>query len=377
MGLFNRLLSLHGGHKPLEDFFTEIVVHLFATSQETLLAWLQHLQVVPPHIYSEIHISTQQIFDPLHDQFHGSRFDILIELFDDPYRDWIVIESKIGSSEGPNQLRRYAELLAAQESLRDRILIYITREFDPKKQEEILEGLPSVRFKQTRWHTFYNFLHKQPRTELIAEIIHFMEDHGMAQSNQFSAADILALSNLQKVYSLMNASLDDEVRVKLQAVTGGVVKFTNADHVRLHRRYYLWAWPAKDWWCGIGFSLPTEGIQEYPALALQLEIAAYARPEARQALTTAMQEISGSPQWSTYNLTLAKAWSGMYQSRSLKAILSEENHVTAIKTIFFELISELSNIRQQYPHLPWGQGQPAVIESSADEGSFPQDNYAT
>lgn len=34
MSLFSRLLKLHGGIIPLEDFFTELVAHLFSTNKE-------------------------------------------------------------------------------------------------------------------------------------------------------------------------------------------------------------------------------------------------------------------------------------------------------------------------------------------------------
>ena len=36
MSLFSRLLKLHAGSIPLEDFFTELVAHLFSTNKEIL-----------------------------------------------------------------------------------------------------------------------------------------------------------------------------------------------------------------------------------------------------------------------------------------------------------------------------------------------------
>lgn len=199
MSLFNRLLSLHGGNRPLEDFFTEIVAHLFTTSPETLFAWIDSLGLIDTGKYSESYVSTQRAFDPLPNAFSGSRPDMLIEASDGHQQAWVVIESKIGSSERPEQLRGYAELLAAQPDLGDRWLIYITREYDPKKEHKILAGLPSVQFIQMRWHSFYIFLQQQPPTILTNEICQFMEEHGMAQSNQFTAADILTLSNLHNI----------------------------------------------------------------------------------------------------------------------------------------------------------------------------------
>ena len=37
MSLFDRLLKLHNGNTPLEDFFTELVAHLFITNKGILV----------------------------------------------------------------------------------------------------------------------------------------------------------------------------------------------------------------------------------------------------------------------------------------------------------------------------------------------------
>ena len=70
-----------------------------------------------------------------------------------------MIESKIGSGEGQEQLRRYAEHLDKLTGVDGKALLYITRDYDPKDLGEILTGLDdNTRFKQLRWHDFYRFL---------------------------------------------------------------------------------------------------------------------------------------------------------------------------------------------------------------------------
>jgi hypothetical protein len=156
MGLFSRLLRLHTASVPLEDFFTEVVAHLFTTSPQTCLEWIERAQLSDSK-YDQVHVSTQYVLDPLEHYIIGSRPDMLIELSDKQNTDAILIESKIGSREGSEQLRRYAELLHAMPDIKGKTLVYITRDFDPKSREEILTNLGggSVRFVQLRWHDFY------------------------------------------------------------------------------------------------------------------------------------------------------------------------------------------------------------------------------
>jgi hypothetical protein len=243
MGLFSRLLKLN-----LEDFFTEIVAHLFRVSHETLFSWIEYLNLLDTSRYTEPpHVWTQSGFGPLGHHSVGTRFDILIELSDGSCSDWIAIESKISSREMPDQLRRYAEILAAKEDIRERILLYITRDDDPKDESSVLQGIESAaRFKQLRWYMFYNFLQSRPRnvsTEmLVNEIVKFMEEKRMAQSNQFTAVDILTLSNLPRAFNLMNETMGEEVKSKFRDVLGFVPRGRPYSHLQWSSRYLLTAW---------------------------------------------------------------------------------------------------------------------------------------
>jgi hypothetical protein len=260
MGLFSRLLklhSLHPGTTPLEDFFTEIVAHLFDVSHETLFSWIEEYLKLDTSRYTEPpHIWTQSGSEPLGHHSVGTRFDILIELSDGSCSDWIAIESKISAREGPDQLGRYTEVLAAKENSRERILLYITRDYDPKDESSILQGLEStVRFKQLRWYEFHDFLQSRPRdasTEmLVNEIVKFMEENRMAQSNQFTAVDVLTLSNLSNVLSLMDETMGGDVRSTIKDVLGFVPRGRPYSH--LESSGYLLIARLDGWECGLGY----------------------------------------------------------------------------------------------------------------------------
>jgi hypothetical protein len=74
-----------------------------------------------------------------------------------------MVESKIGSGEGQDQLRRYSEHLEGMAGFDGKTLLYVTRGYDRKDPKEIFVSLSGdVRFKQLRWHDFYRLLHSVP-----------------------------------------------------------------------------------------------------------------------------------------------------------------------------------------------------------------------
>lgn len=98
--------------------------------------------------------------------------------------DVVIVESKIGSKEGQEQLRRYAEHLEEMADFGGKTLAYITRAYDPADPDKVLSGLgEDVRFVQLRWHDFYRSLQKAAEQDaLVEEVMAFMEEQGMARS---------------------------------------------------------------------------------------------------------------------------------------------------------------------------------------------------
>jgi hypothetical protein len=107
----------------------QVFAHLLSTYPELCLAWLNESGVLPLNEkYSRIRVTTQRPFGALEDHRYASRPDVVIELsegfstegVDDdrsdeapvPPTDVVFIESKVGSREGHDQLRRYAEHLS-------------------------------------------------------------------------------------------------------------------------------------------------------------------------------------------------------------------------------------------------------------------------
>ncbi len=191
--LLGRLLRLFPESVPLEDLFTEAVAHLFETRPQLCLAWLKEAGLLSPTHAARVdegyvRVVSQKPFASLEHHSVASRPDLLIEVYwspdeilaeDETVADVIMVESKIGSGEGQEQLRRYAEHLDKMTNVGSKLLVYITRGYDPKNPNEILSGLgENIRFEQLRWHDFYRFLRTLQTAEkdaLVKEVVAFME----------------------------------------------------------------------------------------------------------------------------------------------------------------------------------------------------------
>jgi len=352
--IFRRLLSLYPETVPLEDYFTEIIAHLFSIQPELFLSWFEQLGILDQQSLVDIRIVTQHSMDALEHHEFSSRFDLLIELDDGIQVDWVVIESKLGSTEGPNQLRRYAEHLANNSAIRHGILVFITRDYEPKNREIILDNLPLNRviFVQLRWNDFYHFLRRQQSSAFIKEVLGFMKELQMNHSNQFTATDIVALSGLKKVYGLMQATLNEEVKSRFKEITGINPLLTDVNQLQ-NNRYFLWAWPTPDWWIGIGFSFASDEGNEYPTVRLQLEVSTRAKPMSRHQIIEAMRAIANRAEWRSYNLSTTRAWSGVLREHSLRTVLGSDDHVIGTRKICLALLEEVREIKQQFLYLPW------------------------
>ncbi|MHC5938220.1 PD-(D/E)XK nuclease family protein [Nostoc sp.] len=361
MSLFTNLLNLHSGNKPREDFFTEIVAYFLSLNNDILLDWLKHHSIISDDNYSSINISTQQKHQALAIHTEDSRLDIVVELSTALSTDVIFIESKIGAKDGKNALRKYADILSNFPNVRHRILIYITRDYDPKPKEEINKnyfGLsPKVNFFQLRWYQFHAFLKKRTTDILAKEILIFMENNRMSQNNQFSSIDLLTMVNFNKTLNLMEATLSEEIRDKFAENFGNVTRkqTTSLTQFRAKSRYIIYThfagWNA---WCGLGyFDLNPDILTDYPSLGILLEVSpGFVN---RQQIIESMRKVINEQPiiWGHSNLYKSQEWSSIFYRKSLQYFLSTEDHLFAIKSFFLESIDELKKIQNSYFDFPW------------------------
>src|SRR4051794_19951098 len=122
MSLFRELQRLYRPDRfQLEDFHTEIVAQVLRNSSTLTLEWLGGIGVTGLKNADHIQIATQEEFARLEGHSTASRPDITIRLVARGKTELIFIESKLPSTQGYDQLQRYAEHLHAAQQ-RERIV---------------------------------------------------------------------------------------------------------------------------------------------------------------------------------------------------------------------------------------------------------------
>ncbi|WP_375466528.1 PD-(D/E)XK nuclease family protein [uncultured Nostoc sp.] len=378
--MFTNLLNLHSGNKPREDFFTEIVTYFLSLNNDILLDFLKHHSIISDENYSSIKISTQQEHKGLESHPDDSRLDIAVELSTGLNTDVIFIESKVGAKDDKNALKKYAEILSNLPNVRHRILIYITRDYDPKDElsepkpaikEYCLELSPKINFFQLRWYQFYSFLEKRAFDILAKEILIFMRENGMSHTNQFSSVDLLTMVNFNKTLNLMQSTLNDEVQHEFKLAFGGVIKgAASMTQWRWKSRYIIYTkFSGDNFWCGLGyFNLNPDNLTEYPYLGICLEVS-HSFGEHSKIIKSMQKVINDKPNiWTPVDLAILPAWSAIFYQKSLQEFLSEKDQLSAIKLFFKDSIKELKTVQEQYFDFPWKSvGIEAATEPDEEE----------
>ncbi len=366
MSLFRSLFGLFPTHAvALEDFHTEVVAFVLQRLPDATLGWLKEIGATKLSSIDDLVVSTQEELTALDTHATGSRPDIAVRLSKDSDREIIFIESKVGAKEGALQLQRYSEHLARRDERR-KTLIFITRSYEPKE----LPRNESVNFIQTRWAVFHRFFAQSSlpqRSDVLEQLLQFMEDHQMAQSNKFTSIDILALGNFNRARKLMDATLWESVHKKFTDVCGGKYfwKESAFTQLRNHSRYVMWTGYGRGYQFEtlLGYWLDQDVVTDSPWVGVTYHV----NPKAprRGAIVSAFERYAKAhPEWKTFDLTNEKIWGGMSQGRYLEEFFREEDHVAAITRFFEELLDEVATFKKQHPNLPWKVEDPAEQKQS-------------
>jgi hypothetical protein len=282
--------------------------------------------------------------------------------------DLVFVESKLGTTAQGDQLYRYADHAGASRHIARRFLAYVTRDFDP--QEAMLDWLRTevsgLSCVSSRWHVFYRLLEKARPDAFTEEVLLFMEQQGMAQTNRFTPLDVLTLANVQAVIGLMDSTLSGEIEAEFEKVAGSVKKGgTRRSQLVNKNRYIIYTGLANGMWCGLGYYLPDADLSGYPMLRTTVEID-YRAPKFRD-IVQKMSEIAKIVGWNTYDLDSAFRWAGIYRAKSLEHLLHEADHVEAVKQEFRDQLSDLATVREQFGGM-WVDGPPSEPDGAAEQG---------
>ena len=355
MSLFDHLRRLYRKDKfQLEDFHTEIVAQVLRDSPAMTMSWLRALGVTQLSDTDDITVATQEEFEALEGHATGSRPDIAIRLSHGDRTELILIESKVGAKEGPDQLKRYAEHLASNTDVQRTGLVFITRDFETDRAFSL--DPTRFTFKQTRWFEFFIILEAHVNDDGLArQLVSFMEENRMSIRNQFNAIDCVALENFLAAKSLMDETLWGEVSNDFTEELGEVSTQKKAMiQLRDESRYIMQSsfGPGDDFVVMLGFWLPDEspGNPVWVGLMLYSNPKSSIRAKIINAFKVFIQTRTGS--WE-HDLDDPKGWSSIYKGKGLPSFLGESDHLQAVKAFFLGLLSEVVEFREQHPDLPW------------------------
>ena len=172
------------GRTPREDYFTELFASVLEKC-EYLGATIVGRLICCDNI-TRVELQTQKHFSSL-----GRRVDLYVTAWDgNGQRHVLVIESKLDSVAGENQLPDYIELLAQDKKAHSRTLAYVTKNSeDPGISELKCQGRQSnVTFKHLKWSQVHGWIREcvegldEPSLtwkELLKEFLALMEDWNM------------------------------------------------------------------------------------------------------------------------------------------------------------------------------------------------------
>gem|GEM_PF-1084924 len=343
--LFGRMLPLFIGVWKVEDLFTEAVARLFERRPDICLGWLEEIGAIFTPKENERRyvrrVSTQKSFVALEEHGRGSRPDMLVEISRasdeedaETHTELVMFESKLGSWEGPEQLKRYAAHLENMSATR-KTLVYITRAYDPKDPDKILAETEGVSFRQLRWHDFYKFLQTIKKDALVEEVMLFMEEQGMSRSHRLSATDLMALSGVLRAFEVFDEIFGDEVEANLKAFAGNNVNRRepfSLTQIRDNKRFILLApLHGGKLYCYISCELDTQ--DSFPEARFYLEAAPTqdVKEAAREASVAVMKQMTLRNEWDSSGLSDPTGFLRLWRGQSLANLLHEEDHIAAIK----------------------------------------------
>ena len=238
--IFDRIFRYRpsAGRTPREDYFTE----LFASVLEKCgyLGTTIIGKLICCDNITKVTLQTQKHFSSL-----GRRVDLYVTAWDgNGQRHVLVVESKLDSVEGENQLYDYIDLLAQDDGAHSRTLAYVTKKSeDPGISELECQGRQkNVTFRHLKWSQVYGWIRErvegldEPNLTwegLLKELLALMEDWNMGgpiSARSMRAAVIYhnSLNSGERLFELINSAWDES----LDAAVPG--RFTYPDY------HYVW-----------------------------------------------------------------------------------------------------------------------------------------
>lgn len=341
----------------MEDYLTEIFAEVLV-KEGLLYDFLNALTDINVSQTKIREVTTQKTYSKQDDHLTDSRPDMIIRFSEGEKHHILFIENKLGTEEGHQQLKRYADHLRCYEA--DGCfthLIYITKAHDPKKKYDIIQSGNNATFNQMRWYQVYNWL-KGHQSELINLIMEYMEESQLNDSRRFVPQDIYAIQHMERLIRMMDACLEGKVEETVSTLFNRSTGWTNR-FVQLKEFYRYMKQNDQGNYTVINFGFHlTE--DEYPLVSILFQV----NPKCtnRTGIINAMRGfVEKNEGWSSEDMDDNQAWASIYYDKSLLEFLPADDHIDAIQTFFISRLNELYTLKQQHPEFDWKSKESGVI----------------
>lgn len=209
--LFNRIYSYRESENKnsKENYLTEIFAYTLENDESFFMSFLNLLQIktsIEKIIRREIKTQVSYIN-------YSRRPDIEIK-FDDTV---IIIENKIDSEEGNDQLADYIEILKSKNES-NKFLLYLTKYYDYKEIDET-----NFKFYPLRWYQINELITAHSKNEITKEFKQYLKIEGMEKIKNFDVYDLSAIMTISSTVSKMDELLN-QVRPYFQKKIGSTVR---------------------------------------------------------------------------------------------------------------------------------------------------------
>lgn len=352
MGFVNKILKYNTSDiYQSENILTEIFAYLFDNNNEFMRSIINMIVGNSIHSLQKKYIKTQFLLEALKKYNHGfgSIIDIVIKVEVNNQEYTIFIENKVDSREHDDQLVRYADHLFEQIDRNKSygILVYLTRDYDPKKANEIFVNVKKgsrLQFKQLRWHNIFSLI-KNNNSELVNELKIYLEENNMSRSNNFSAIDILTFNNMQRLLSKLQDCFDELIYGYNEIRPNYRPSSPNQGNQIIKKNRFYYSTTNNDFEIGYGVfgSEELTDLHSYPKVGVLLW---FNKDYDERIKLFEFLKLKNA------NWTDAEYMS-IERLESLEYFINTKDHFDKIKRYILESFNHLLEAKQNYPNLPW------------------------
>lgn len=319
---FQKLRKLLENSK--EDYLTEILAY---SLQNDLLFRKRFLGLLPSGYQEKnnFRIETQRVY-----KTEKRRSDIEINLG----HAYIIIECKLGATEGNDQLDSYAEILSGK-GFEDKLLVFLTSNRETKEKDYIKFG---VGFLQLRWHDIGHCISDACDT-ITKEFKYYLQAEKIIM-DKISYGDIVAFQAFSQTRKKFNNILNDVSRLYVEK---GLHKYNTYQPTMRSNEYALVFSYGKHINITLGFG---NWWGEHPCLFTRVWISH--KKDAKGNTVKSIHQKLEQAGW--YLVTNQKdGFSVEYKEQLLDYLSYKENQREKIIAFFSKCIFELADLKHEYP----------------------------